>query len=57
MFEIMKHGTNCCRARLLLFKYYVCKLGGGGVLLCADSADSADSADTGGGPNYEKQLT
>ena len=27
---------------------------GGGVLLCADSADSAD---TGGGPNYETQLT
>ena len=48
MFGIIKPGTNCCRARLLLFKYYVRKLGE--VLLCADSAD------TGGGTNYEKQL-
>ena len=29
MFEIIKHGTNCCQASLLLFKYYVSKLGGG----------------------------
>ena len=41
-FENLKHGINGCQGSLLLFKYYVSKLGGGELV-------SADTTDTGGG--------